>query len=520
MGQQKEPEVITAARGGDLAALSRLAGAVDARGWMGETALHAAAAAGSAEAVRMLLGAGAQPRARRDNGDTPLHRAATGDIAELLIRAAREVTPDQHNEHGQTPLHCARDREVTEVLLRRGASLSARDHFGRTPLHDAGAGKARALLDAGAQVDARDRFGETPLHRAVRDGDTELVELLLAEGADPAVRDEHGRSPIHLARQRGMTGLATSNASLAHTEDAQSALRPGRDENIAFTVARHATLIRWRLTPAPRPEIVVPTDHIAFRDLAVHPQRPLIAVAPAEAPVELRADDLSGPEPLDGLDDATALAFSPDGRLLAAAVDPERVVLYDLATRRITATADAGERTHSVAFSPDGAFLATACSFQAGAHVRLDRVTPTGGLDPVTEIESPGGDEIPAAVFTPDGRHLLIWSTSDTGAAHRTPGWRGTLTLTTLNGHPIWHRTIDATTTRVRTPRLGWRTTPAITPNGETVALGLDGTLVLFAAADGRTLAVLPVDGHCRAVAAPGPHRLVIATDQGLRVPS
>ncbi|MFF5083454.1 ankyrin repeat domain-containing protein [Actinoplanes sp. NPDC000266] len=225
-----EPAVITAAREGDLTALRPLLGGVDARGWMGETALHAAAAAGSTGAVRMLLGAGATARARRDNGDTPLHRAATGEIAALLIEAAREVTPDQHNEHGQTPLHCARDREVTEVLLRRGASLLARDSFGRTPLHDAGAEKARTLLDAGAQVDARDNFGETPLHRALRTGDTALVELLLTEGADPAVRDERGRSPLHLARQLGLRQPAASSAALAEPPAvAQKALRVGRD---------------------------------------------------------------------------------------------------------------------------------------------------------------------------------------------------------------------------------------------------------------------------------------------------
>lgn len=162
--------MITAARDGDLLVLGRLLAedpvAVDARGWMGETPLHAAAAAGSAGAVRVLLDAGANARARRDNGDTPLHYAASGEIATLLFRAIKDVTPDQHNEHGQTPLHRAGDREVTVSLLRHGASSSARDHRGSTPLHHAGLAKAQVLVNAGADIEARDDLGQTGLlHR-------------------------------------------------------------------------------------------------------------------------------------------------------------------------------------------------------------------------------------------------------------------------------------------------------------------------------------------------------------------
>jgi ankyrin repeat protein len=110
----QEPTVISSARDGDLAVLGRVLdedpAAVNARGWMGETPLHAAAAAGSAGAVRMLLAARADPRLRRDNGDTPLHRAASGEIAELLLQANRDVRAHQRNNLGQTPLHCAQER--------------------------------------------------------------------------------------------------------------------------------------------------------------------------------------------------------------------------------------------------------------------------------------------------------------------------------------------------------------------------------------------------------------------------
>ncbi|MEU8817338.1 ankyrin repeat domain-containing protein [Actinoplanes sp. NPDC048796] len=96
-----EPEVIAAARGGDVAGLRRLLetdpAAAGARGWMGETALHAAAASGAAEAVRMLLAADAPVRARRD---------APEGKARVLLEAGAEV--DARDGSGQTPRRSSR----------------------------------------------------------------------------------------------------------------------------------------------------------------------------------------------------------------------------------------------------------------------------------------------------------------------------------------------------------------------------------------------------------------------------
>ncbi|WP_157441399.1 ankyrin repeat domain-containing protein [Actinoplanes awajinensis] len=519
--------VIEAAREGDLLTLRQLldedAAAVGARGWMDETALHVAAKVGSAGAVRMLLDAGADPLARRTNQDTPLHWATTGAVAALLLQAVH--SPDHLNEFGQTPLHRARDPEVVTVLLRGGASLTARDFQGDTPLHKAGAAKARLLLDAGAELEARNGRGETPLHRAVWEGDDVLVALLLAEGANPVVRDRSGSSPHHLARSRGpeevRVRLAAAGGSLLEPTDpvivigsAQSALWTGRR---AVSVAGHATLVRWRLDRTPQPEVIMPTEHTAIHDLAVHPRRPLIAVAPVDAPVELRGDDLADPELLGELTNVSALAFSPDGRWLAAALDPERVVLLDLDTRTITADVEAGERIGCVDFSPDGTLLATTCSFQAGAHVRVDRVTARGGLEPVTEIKRAARDTIPAAVFAPDNRYLVVWETS--GIDHsRPPGWRADILLTDTDGFVIWQRSVDAEITGVATPQLDWFTRPCFSADGAMIAIGFDGVVVLLRTNDGATLAVVPVGGDARSVAVcPVTGGLVAATDRGLR---
>ncbi|WP_433362409.1 ankyrin repeat domain-containing protein [Actinoplanes sp. CA-142083] len=511
----EEPAIIRVARDGDLEAVRRLLTgdreAAYARGWMGETPLHAAAAGGSEVVVRVLLDAGASPRARRDNGDTPLHRAASAAIADLLVRAAREGGPDQHNEFGETPLHTTRDGGVAAALLRHGASLTARNFLGRLPLHETGVAKARVLLAAGAEVGVPDDHGHTPLHRAVWEGDAGVAALLLAAGADPAARDENGASPVHLARRRGPLAVrdlleeALDGRSLA--EASASGVRGLQVDGNgrAFGIVGHATLVRRRLGDPPhldvgetsRREVVVATEHSRIRRLAVHPRRPLIAVAPSEAPVEFRGDDFAAVEVLAGLVDVTALAFSPDGRWLAAATDDERVLLVDVDTRAITAEVEGGERTGSVAFSPDGSLLASACVFQGGAHVRVDSVLPGGGLAPVAEVES-FADVIPAVTFVTGGRGLVFVELSQ---PRNRPGSERALVLADpASGEVRERHAIDAGSS---TFAIG---------NGRMVALGLDGSVVLF---DGDET----FSGTAESVAVDGSTgTLVVAGGEGLRL--
>lgn len=82
--------------------------------------LHSAVAtdagAATAEIVRLLLEAGADPNAKSHEGGTPLHSAAfTGDleIAELLL--AYGADPNATDPKGLTPLDVARDRRNVEV---------------------------------------------------------------------------------------------------------------------------------------------------------------------------------------------------------------------------------------------------------------------------------------------------------------------------------------------------------------------------------------------------------------------
>eukprot|EP00930_Biecheleria_cincta_P076345 TRINITY_DN63558_c0_g1_i1.p1 TRINITY_DN63558_c0_g1~~TRINITY_DN63558_c0_g1_i1.p1 ORF type:complete len:383 (+),score=86.81 TRINITY_DN63558_c0_g1_i1:153-1151(+) len=87
---------------------------------------------------------------------------------------------------------------------------------------------AAALLDQGAALEAKTRDlvlqnavvqpgGQTSLHLAARNGEAEVVELLLARGANPAALDFDGISPAAIAAIQNRTALAQHLAVAAGT---------------------------------------------------------------------------------------------------------------------------------------------------------------------------------------------------------------------------------------------------------------------------------------------------------------
>lgn len=69
------------------------------------------------------------------DGDTCLHVAShRGNVraVELLVKAGADV--NRQGDMGSTPLHYAATPEVASFLIASGASVTIRDEFGRLPL--------------------------------------------------------------------------------------------------------------------------------------------------------------------------------------------------------------------------------------------------------------------------------------------------------------------------------------------------------------------------------------------------
>ncbi|MEV4875596.1 ankyrin repeat domain-containing protein [Streptomyces cyaneofuscatus] len=159
-----------AAGDGDTAAVARLlrGGAeVNALGGDGRSALDLAVHAGHVEVVRLLLGAGADPRQKA---------GAYGEVTPLCLAAM----------YGYVA--------VAELLLDAGAATGAQGRLNSPPLVLAATAMERGhpqmvdlLLRRGADIDGTKR-DKTPLEWAAAFGNVRMVRHLLARGATPTAK--------------------------------------------------------------------------------------------------------------------------------------------------------------------------------------------------------------------------------------------------------------------------------------------------------------------------------------------
>jgi ankyrin repeat protein len=214
-----------------------------------------------------LLRRGADPNARNNRGNTPLHGLLTvllsrgryrygvpsfrdpevegwssyGDTGRIVctlgVLLGAGAAVDAADADGNTAVHLAAQGipRVLQMLLERGANANARNGWGDTPLHAAAAAAAEAkargdfsftdtaeqavqsiaqcvqvLLKHGADANLRNgRGGDTPLHVAVASGGIpSVVEALLDGHADINAPNSRGERPLQLAIRESAEGSA------------------------------------------------------------------------------------------------------------------------------------------------------------------------------------------------------------------------------------------------------------------------------------------------------------------------
>jgi len=201
---------------------------LEAKNEEGDTPLHTAASCNSRSVAQVLIEHGANTEAKNNTGDTPLHCAAKSnslDVARLLIDrgANTEGTDlswmDQIDEDRNPPIRrppigknipsphselaFEAWRKETLDFVAQGGDVETKIRFTGTLLHEAASRNfldvASSLIGHGADLEAKNEDGWTPLHRAARKNFCDIARLLIRSGADIETKTAHGLTPLHLA---------------------------------------------------------------------------------------------------------------------------------------------------------------------------------------------------------------------------------------------------------------------------------------------------------------------------------
>jgi len=178
--------------------------------YVGDSALHVAAAGYRVEIARLLLKSGADCGAARNHRNSqPLHYASDGYLESASWDAKRQV-------------------KMIEVLLKAGADIHARDKNGATPLHRAVrtrcADAVKSLLNAGSEVTLQNKPGSTAFHLAVQNtgrggsgaekaktAQRQIIETFLERGASPTLKDGKGKSVLEWAKRGWLQEILAGN---------------------------------------------------------------------------------------------------------------------------------------------------------------------------------------------------------------------------------------------------------------------------------------------------------------------
>ena len=155
----------------------------------GATPFFLAAKYGLADIMRLLAGAGADPRAGLDGGVTPL-MAAAGMLTAGFVQAGTD----------------RRGRSIDTAEME----LALRQHPDHRRVMNSGIDAVTVAFELGADVNAAAENGDTALHLAAFHGFNTVVRFLASHGANLDVTDARGVTPLDRAMRNGALAPAKS----------------------------------------------------------------------------------------------------------------------------------------------------------------------------------------------------------------------------------------------------------------------------------------------------------------------
>jgi ankyrin repeat protein len=274
-GPNGETMLMLAARNGNVALIRRLVAAgvdVNAREELrGTTALMWAAEERHPDAVKALLGAGADPAVVSGSAGLPQNymapRVNVRAVQEARARRARAAAAGRSYEdqvaierraplgNGFDPGGKALDPlpEDEDVLVQAG--LVGKGGGGLTALvfaaREGDIESAKALLDGGATIDQTTEYGWTPLLTAINNRNYALAAMLVERGADVNRANKGGWTPLYLATDnRNIEGgdYPVPKPDLDHLEIIRLLLRHGANPNARVrdnTLTRTIFTMQW-----------------------------------------------------------------------------------------------------------------------------------------------------------------------------------------------------------------------------------------------------------------------------------
>jgi ankyrin repeat protein len=167
----------------------------------GDSPLVWACRAGHRAAAERLLDAGAYLRAEGLGGGPIEAAAQRGHLAMVEMLLARGADPQIALSHAAT----AGQLKIVRLLVSAGASADAKALVAAVQAEQLES--TRLLIAFGAPVNEQSGAGFTGLHCAAYNGNTDILELLLAQGADPSIIDQDGKTAAQIAEEESWEEL-------------------------------------------------------------------------------------------------------------------------------------------------------------------------------------------------------------------------------------------------------------------------------------------------------------------------